>query len=149
MKYIDAESLRAEIERRIDILGEVSVKQHKKGDSEMSTYYHGKAVSLEELLYFIDSLQQEQDILVINKKDWEAQEKFRKNKDFGKPLQQEIPETDKEKQSQIDWESEIEEYWIASGWGMTISLDKFKVIARYFIGLALNAKNKEIKWHYL
>lgn len=113
MKYIDADILRNEIERRIDILGEVSVKQHKKGDSEMSTYYHGKAVSLEELLYFIDSLQQE------------------------------ISETDKEKQSQIDWESEIEEYWIASGWSKSISLSKFKVIARYFIGLALNARKEE------
>ena len=113
MKYIDAERLRAEIERRIDILGEVSVKQHKKGDSEMSTYYHGKAISLEELLSFIDSLQQE------------------------------IPEPNKKRQPQIDWESEIEEYWIASGWSKSISLDKFKVIARYFIGLALNAKKKE------
>lgn len=58
-------------------------------------------------------------------------------------LQKEQPEPDKKEQSQIDWESEIEEYWIASGWSKSISLGKFKVIARYFIGLTLNAKKEE------
>ena len=37
-------------------------------------------------------LQQKKDFIVINKKDWEAQEQFRKNKHFGKPLQQEQSE---------------------------------------------------------
>lgn len=57
-------------------------------------------------------------------------------------LQQEQPEVDleKEEQSKIDWESEIEEYWIATGWSKIMTLGKFKVIARYFIGLALEAK---------
>lgn len=40
--------------------------------------------------------QQEQDLIVINKKTWEAQEQFRKNKDFGKPLQQEQSSEDLE-----------------------------------------------------
>ena len=56
--------------------------------------------------------------------------------------QTDFPKTGKKEQSQIDWESEIEEYWIASGWSKSISLGKFKVIARYFIGLALNAKRR-------
>lgn len=55
----DIEKIRAEIERRIDILATVSVKQAKDGDSEMSTYYHGKAVSLEELISFLDTLEEE------------------------------------------------------------------------------------------
>lgn len=55
-KYIDAERLRAEIEHRIEILADVSVKCAKNDDMEMHNYYHGKAVSLEELLPFIGSL---------------------------------------------------------------------------------------------
>lgn len=51
--------IKAEIERRVDILATVSVKQEKDGDSEMSTYYHGKAVSLEELLSFLSTLESE------------------------------------------------------------------------------------------
>ena len=102
MKYIDAERLRAEIERR--------KKENMYVDLPMSIgrYYEDR-----DLLAFIDSLSEEPN----------------------KCLEQE--------QSQIDWESEIEEYWIASGWGMTISLAKFKVIARYFIGLALKARKEE------
>ena len=60
MKYIDADLLRKEIEHRIDILSDVSIKCAKNDDMEMHNYYHGKAISLDELLSFIDSLQQEQ-----------------------------------------------------------------------------------------
>lgn len=60
MKYIDADLLRKEIDHRIDILEDVSIKCAKNDDTEMHAYYHGKAVSLQELLSFIDSLQQEQ-----------------------------------------------------------------------------------------
>ena len=54
-----------------------------------------------DLLAFIDYLPEDdplndQDLIIINKKDWEAQEQFRKNKDFGKPLQQEHQEVDLE-----------------------------------------------------
>lgn len=85
----------------------------KKRDNMMrlGTYVSTSYV-YEDILSLIDSLQQEQP-------------------DFQK--------ADKKEQFQIDWESEIEEYWIASGWNMAISLSKFKVIARYFIGLALEA----------
>lgn len=56
------QAIRAEIERRVDILATVSVKQAKDGDSEMSTYYHGKAVSLEELIPFLSTLESEKPI---------------------------------------------------------------------------------------
>lgn len=73
MKYIDADKLKIHIQYLI-----------KKDNYEL--------FDVPELLSFINSLQQEQDLIVINKKDWEAQEQFRKNKVFGKPLQQEQPE---------------------------------------------------------
>lgn len=60
MKYIDADLLRKEIDHRIDILEDMSIKCAKNDDTEMHAYYHGKAISLQELLSFIDSLQQEQ-----------------------------------------------------------------------------------------
>ena len=42
--------------------------------------------------------------------------------------------------TQQEFENEIEEYWIATGWSKVITLGKFKVIARYFYGLGLNEK---------
>ena len=141
MKYIDAERLKEWLEKQADI--EFKKTEENASSPVLCHFHNGCRMQALDTIDFIDSLQQEQDILVINKKDWEAQEKFRKNKDFGKPLQQGKPETDKKEQSQIDWESEIEEYWIASGWSKSISLGKFKVIARYFIGLALYAKKED------
>ena len=60
MKYIDVDRLRKEIDHRIDILEDMSIKCAKNDDAEMHAYYHGKAVSLQELLSFINSFQQEQ-----------------------------------------------------------------------------------------
>lgn len=60
MKYIDANCLRKEIDHRIDTLEDMAIKCAKSDDTEMHAYYHGKALSLDELLLFIDSLQQEQ-----------------------------------------------------------------------------------------
>ena len=62
-KYIDADRLRKEIGHRVDILEDMSIKCAKNDDTEMHAYYHGKAMSLDELLLFIDSLQQEQSSL--------------------------------------------------------------------------------------
>ena len=46
-----------------------------------------------------------------------------------------------EEQMDVDLDSEIEEYWIATEWSKAITLGKFKVIARYFYGLGqLNSK---------
>lgn len=92
MKYIDADRLRAEIERR-HIYQKEMYNKTKPDDRPNDGWAESLAImgELEELRTFIDSLQQEQDILVINKKDWEVQEQFRKNKNFGKPLQQKQP----------------------------------------------------------
>lgn len=60
MKYIEAEHLKAEIERRIEILKKAELDWAKQGDTETSVYYSGKSVALDEFNDFIDSLQQEQ-----------------------------------------------------------------------------------------
>lgn len=82
-KYIDADRLKEKIYAE----DTVSLAHGSLPEFDQGCHYAFLTV-----LSFLDSLQQEQDILVINKKDWEAQEKFRKNKDFGKPLQQEQPD---------------------------------------------------------
>ncbi len=52
MKYIDAEKLKAEIEKRMHICDGVF-------ERDSDTYYQGKAVAYQETLSLIDSLQQE------------------------------------------------------------------------------------------
>lgn len=79
MKYIDAEKLTKAIE-----------------DKGLDCSFALKMERLDTLA-LIDELQQEQDCIVINKKDWEAQEQFKKNKDFGKPLQEKQPESSNDK----------------------------------------------------
>ena len=77
MKYIDAEHLRKEVRR-------LEKAAHKSAlgcaDSETRRFHEGKEFAYQYIGALIDSLQEEQDILIINKKDWEAQEQFRKNK---------------------------------------------------------------------
>lgn len=58
MRYIDAEKLKAEIERRIEICKRVVDDERNKED--MRRYYRGKVVALEEILYPVASLPQEQ-----------------------------------------------------------------------------------------
>ena len=53
MKYIDAEKLKAEIEKRMHICDGIF-------ERDSDTYYQGKAVAYQETLSLIDSLQQEQ-----------------------------------------------------------------------------------------
>ena len=77
MKYIDAEKLTKAIE-----------------DKGLDCSFALKMERLDTLA-LIDELQQEQDCIVINKKDWKAQEQFKKNKDFGKPLKEEQPKKSK------------------------------------------------------
>lgn len=77
-KYIDIEKLNSLIDNKLEELG------------TSGSVWVGRS-ALCELKEEIESLQQEQDLIIINKKDWEAQEKFRKNKKFGVPLQQEQP----------------------------------------------------------
>lgn len=87
MKYIDADRLKAEIENHIK-----EVKNAAEKFALNMGFFDAKLSGIYDVMAIIDSLQQEQDILVINKKDWEEQEKFLKNKKFGVPLQQEQPD---------------------------------------------------------
>ena len=54
------EKIKAEIERRVDILTHIYAEMVERKDDEMRTYYHGKIVAIEELLSFIESLEKEQ-----------------------------------------------------------------------------------------
>ena len=60
IKYIDADLLRKEINRRIEFLKNAELDWSKQGDIETSVYYIGKSFALDELTDFIDSLQQGQ-----------------------------------------------------------------------------------------
>ena len=65
-KYIDAELLRNEIKRRIEILKKAELDWSKQGDTETSLYYSGKSVALDEFTDFIDSLQQELEVMDLS-----------------------------------------------------------------------------------
>lgn len=47
-----------------------------------------------------------------------------------------------QEQQEVDLEKEIADFWTATGWCQIMTLSKFKVIARYFYGLGLNAKEE-------
>ena len=59
-KYINANKLIAEIEKRARICRELSEREQDE-NPDMGNYYRGKAVSLEEILLHITSLQLEQE----------------------------------------------------------------------------------------
>jgi hypothetical protein len=104
MKYIDAERLKTEIRHlKIDVY------------DEAHQFDIGARSSLTFLESFIDSLQQEQGLIVINKKDWEAQEQFQKNQDFGKPLQQEQPNKESLNESQQEFVNIVTERMLKEG----------------------------------
>lgn len=119
MKYIDADLLRKEIERRMekhwDYLPDADSPEVDCTHNELCEL--GAYKELEHIEDFLNSLQQEQPEV----------------------------ELEKEEQPKIDWENEIEEYWGVNGWCKIMTLAKFKVIARYFIGLALNTRKEESK----
>lgn len=129
MKYIDAERLREELQKPKT---ELKVGNYYLDNSEQAVGYENALIDFELL---IDSLQQEQDCIVINKEDWKAQEQFKKNKDFGKPLKEEQPE--------VDLENELDE-WVKYGphtnypW-CTIP-DAIKITAEHFYELGKNAR---------
>lgn len=58
-RYIDADLLRAEIEKRMHICDGIF-------ERDSNTYYQGKAVAYQETLSFIDSLQQKQPEVKLN-----------------------------------------------------------------------------------
>ena len=99
-KYINADRLKAKLD-------EYYRKYQSKYMETRFPYVEGLIDAIDLAEQIINTLQQEQGLIVINKKDWEAQEQFRKNKDFGKPLQQEQPEVDLEKftEKMEDWKA--------------------------------------------
>ena len=131
MKYIDADLLREKIAEQTKSLP----REVGRGAGTITTRGYGMMQAFQIMRSIIDSLQQEQDLIVINKKDWEAQERFRKNKHFGKPFQQEqLEEPVKDK-----LDKELDRF-IASGKSVTIddygtykvSYHDFKKVARHF-----------------
>lgn len=70
MKYIDVEKLIAEIKR----LDKENKELSKSGGSIGREFLFGIGAGYADVIKIIDSLQQEQDLIVINKKDWEMQE---------------------------------------------------------------------------
>ena len=124
-KYIDVEKLIALIDAKLEDLG------------MSGSVWVGRSV-LHELKNDITSLQQEQNILVLNKKDWEKQEQFRKDKKFGIPLKQEQPEA--------DFENKLDE-WMKYGphtcYPWCSVPDAIEITARHFYELGLNARKEE------
>lgn len=119
-KYIDAEKLLVVLERQ-------------NVDKKV----------IEPLIRIIESLQQEQGLIVINKKDWEEQEQFRKNKDFGKPLQQEQQALDLGADIEMEWNSfnkHLVEYEEGSEEVIWLNWISFIDIACYFYELGLKEK---------
>lgn len=103
MKYIDADILRKEIEKRLKNTRDYMTGAGMKYKGPKYYKAQGKESAYDALLNILDSLQKEQ--------------------------------------QEVDLDSEIEEYWIATEWSKVITLGKFKVIARYFYGLGqLNSK---------
>ena len=148
MKYINVDLLRAVIkEHTLFYAGQANLLD---GTNALDGY--------DEVLAIIDSLQQEQseDIVVIAKTFLDALSKTPYN---NKPITdaQTIVkqlllffENPKEynpdailEQPEVDLEKEIHDYWLATGWCHVMELRKFKVIARYFYGLRLNARKEE------
>ena len=131
MKYIDADLLREKITEQMKSLP----REVGRGAGTITAKGYGMMEAFQIMRSIIDSLQQEQDLIVINKKDWEAQERFRKNKHFGKPFQQEQPE----EPVKDELDKELDRF-ISSGKSVTVedcgtykvSYHDFKKVARHF-----------------
>lgn len=126
-KYIDVEKLIALIDAKLEDLG------------MSGSVWVGRSV-LRELKDDITSLQQEQDILILNKKDWEKQEQFRKDKKFGIPLQQEQPD--------VDFEKELDRIWFDEKFGdnfdnSAVDFANVRWICNYFYELGKNVRKEE------
>lgn len=109
MKYIDADLLKRKLK---DVATEFKTGNYYLDNSEQAVGYENALIDFEKL---ISSLQQEQDLIVINKKDWEAQEQFQKNKDFGKPIQQEQPDKESLNESQQEFVNIVTERMLKEG----------------------------------
>lgn len=151
MKYIDADRLRSEIEHRIEILADVSVKCAKNDDMEMHNYYHGKAVSLEELLPFIGSLNRRSipDFPITDK---DIKEFLATHPKVEVPEKYKTPGFvfKRHEQPEVDLEKEIDKVIADYSFTKTIDSGGFKTtvldyakIAKHFYELGLNARKED------
>ena len=122
MKYIDAEKLAAQIERRIGICKRVAGDE--RNEDYMRRYYQGKAEALKEIQLLANSLQQEQPMPDSTKliELWHEEKEMLKEKDFrddpwrlaynafmcgfGRGIA-----VKKQEQPEVDLEKEIDEYF--------------------------------------
>ena len=140
-KYIDSDRLRAEIKERLHCNGSFD----ECGDTAWD-YDQGMVAAYNYVLSFLDSLQQEQDLIIINKKGWEAQEQFRKNKDFGKPLQHEQQEVDLDADIEMEWDSfnkHLAKYGEESEDVVWLNWYNFNELAHHFYELGLSARKEK------
>lgn len=149
MKYIDAEKLIAEIERRI-----------KELDEQIVDIYDSKAIlrkdELQRLLSIIDSLQQEQpkvDLVAELKHHLATTSKEQLEKEW-KELEpwNNIGPTVQEflygKQPEVDLEKEVGDFWDTvygkdRRYTRSINIYDFRNFARHFYELGLNARKGE------
>ena len=133
-KYIDAERLKEKI------YAEDTVSLAHGSLPEFDQGCHHAFLTV---LSFIDSFQQEQGLIIIKKKDWEAQEQFRKNKDFGKPLQHEQQEVDLDADIEMEWDSfnkHLAKYGEESEDVVWLNWNSFDEITHHFYELGLKAR---------
>ena len=139
-KYIDAEKLKTELNKRIELL------ENGDAHSEVMKRVEGVIQGYKATLSIIGSLQQDQDLIIINKKDWKAQEQFQKNKDFGKPLKQEQQEVDLDADIEMEWDSfnkHLAKYGEESEDVVWLNWNSFDEIAHYFYELGLKARKEK------
>lgn len=136
-KYINVEKLKALLDAKCKEFRE-------KKDCPLQYQYMADGLDIAER--FVDSLQQEQDLIVINKKDWEVQEKFLKNKKFGMPLKQEQQEVDF-KIEERKWVHDAVDNVFPEDRDLMSEVDFRKILkdtARHFYELGLNSRKGEI-----
>ena len=128
MKYIDADKLIAILERQ-NVDKKVIQPLIRIIDSLQQEQQENKPNLLKSLKEYLEKTPKE-----ILDADWE---KLKVWNEIGPDAETYC----KALREQQELEKEIEEYWIATEWSKKITLGKFKVIARYFYGLAqLNSK---------
>ena len=143
-KYIDAEKLEESLKRRYtDITVPVITSE-----GGLESYFRRREIR--DIIKLIDSLQQEQPKEICHKCIHHGKDDdYCYNPHGG--MQRLINENgvyectgfyEKEEQPEVDIEKEVADYWTATGWCQIMTLSKFKVIARYFYGLGLNAKEE-------
>ena len=126
MKYIDAERLRVEIERRRKICADIAAN---KRNEEVAEYYRGKEVAYDETSSLITSLLQEQP-------------------ESGSSEKPNNLLSEKQEQQEVDFEKEYEQWLDLSGIGEAWengewSTNDIRRTARHFYELGLNARKED------